>query len=133
MLLISLVVFLFSFASVSSADDDIDLSSLTTAELVAVRDAINKELAARNFAEIGVTVPIGEYTVGEDIPAGVYTIKSTDLCRVSVFADSSERYAGFSEYISGDDIIGKLTLENGQFVRIKMGSAVFSPYKGLGF
>ena len=58
----------------SAALAEIDLSGLSYDELVALKDQIN--LAMWNCEEWQeVTVPVGVWKVGEDIPAGHWTIK----------------------------------------------------------
>lgn len=114
---------------------DVDLSAYTQEELLALRDKINQELLKRGI-EKEVIVPIGSYVVGVDIPAGVYTIKTIkDGASLKVReAINSSRYF-FSEYIShyDNDIIGKITLVDGNIVEIGDSNLLFSPYQGLGF
>lgn len=63
------------FLSCSAAADPIDLSGMSFDELVALRDQLN--LAIWNSQEWQeVTVPAGVWTIGEDIPAGHWTIKA---------------------------------------------------------
>ena len=53
---------------------EVDLSTMSVDELIALNKAVVMELMSRkDFKE--VTVPAGEYKVGEDIPAGIYTVK----------------------------------------------------------
>ena len=66
-----LVLALLSLFSIAHAENAVDLATLTTEELVELRNAVNAELASRDFKEKEVTVPPGRYTVGVDIPVGV--------------------------------------------------------------
>ena len=71
-LFVLLLAVLLLFAG-SAAADPVDLSGMTFDQLVALRDQLN--LAIWNSQEWQeVTVPIGVWTVGEDIPAGHWTI-----------------------------------------------------------
>lgn len=132
-LLVSLAVFLFSFACVSSADDVIDFSSFTTDELVAMRDIINKELAARNSVEKEVTVPVGIYTVGTDIPAGSYMMKCDENLIVHVLSSDNklmDSYFGQSTgainklYESHENGYELVTVNNCPFVTLEDGFIV---------
>ena len=70
-LILTIVVLLSIF--LSSAVAEINLSSLTYKELLMLRDQLSKELMTRpEWKE--VTVPAGDWIVGKDIPAGVYSI-----------------------------------------------------------
>lgn len=92
---------------------------------------IEQELQRRGFAQGEVVVPMGEYIVGEDIPAGVYTVVTGDsYCNLEVYSNGKKIH----DYDSFDpETIGKLTLKDGQTVIVKYDSVTFSPYKGLGF
>ena len=69
--------------------DEIDLASLSFDELVALNDKIN--LAIWNSKEWQeVTVPQGDWIVGEDIPAGKWVIKCADVDRSSYLTEKSE-------------------------------------------
>lgn len=111
--------------------ESIDLESMTTDDLVALRDAINAELAKRNFAEKEVTVPAGTYIIGEDIPAGNYTFYcADDLVQVEI-TGSKGVYVG--HVLMKDEVVGKQPLEAGWTIKISYGSLIFTPYAGLGF
>lgn len=124
------LVALFLFVTCAFAEG-IDLESMTTDELVALRDAVNAELVKRNFAEKEVIVPAGTYIIGEDIPAGCYTLCSTDdLVRIDITGEKGV-YAG--HVLTKGEIVGKQPLEEGWTIKISYGSVVFAPYAGLGF
>lgn len=58
----------------SAAADPVDLSSMSFDELVALRDQLNHAIwSSQDWQE--VTVPAGVWTVGQDIPAGHWTIR----------------------------------------------------------
>lgn len=115
---------------------DVDLSAYTQEELLALRDKINEELLKRGI-EKKVEVPQGRYIVGEDIPAGTYTLKPkpNGFAVIEVWKNASSKYNMFYESVSDYDkeYIGKLQLVEGNIVEITYGSFVFSPYQGLGF
>lgn len=111
--------------------EGIDLESIETDDLVALRDAVNAELAKRNFAEKEVCVPAGTYTIGEDIPAGNYTFRSTDdLVQVEITGGKAV-YVG--HVLMKDEVVGKQPLEAGWTIKISYGSLIFTPYAGLDF
>lgn len=137
----------------TAAAEDVDLSSMSFNELVALRDQLN--LAIWNCQEWQeVTVPEGVWTVGEDIPAGHWSVRVAaehDYLYVSCFDRLNEiekrpangsklymqdiaspGYSAFGEIIpESADII----LEDGWFFKCT-GAVVFTPYAGkpdLGF
>lgn len=92
---------------------------------------VEHELQQRGFANGDVVVPMGEYTVGEDIPAGKYTVTTGEsYCNLQVYSNGKRIYA-YDSFSS--ETIGKLTLTDGQIVKVQYDSVIFSPYKGLGF
>ena len=61
-------------------EEKIDLSGLSYDELVALKDRINLAIwNSENWQE--VTVPQGVWKVGEDIPAGTWTVRCADIGR----------------------------------------------------
>ena len=84
-------------------------------------------------ADIDVVVPVGQYVVGEDIPAGAYTIKPQGVgVAISVHYSKGGRSKGVFTAFEGESI-GKLELEDGNYLEIAGGAALFSTYTGLGF
>jgi len=79
-----------------------------------------------------VTVPAGEYTVGEDIPSGTYTVTATGLITVLIVKDSDGSTDAMHSLQSGSSI-GKLVLKDGQTVEITGTEVIFKPYSGIGF
>lgn len=110
--------------------EGVDLEGMATDELVALRDAVNAELAKRNFAEREVLVPAGTYIIGEDIPAGNYTfLCNDDIIQIEI--QGAGVYTG--HVLTKGETVGKQPLENGWTITISYGSVVFTPYVGLGF
>lgn len=115
---------------------EVDLTGMSYAELVALRNQVETAiLESGEYKE--VEVPIGDWIVGTHIPAGEYkiTAKDSNTTYIRVYADETKnsRDRAFGEGISDDESIGRLELKDGQAVEIGIGSAVFSPFVGLGF
>lgn len=108
-----------------------ELSQLNTNEIAVMEMLLEREIQRRSDFSKEVVVPMGEYIVGEDIPAGIYTVVTGDgYCNLEVYSNGKKIY----DYDSLESkTIGKLTLKDGQTVHIKYDSVTFSPYKGLGF
>lgn len=136
-----LLALVISVPVLVSAETDDPFAEFTTEELVMLKSLIEEALAQRGQGvgeaaeqtmQKDVAVPVGKYTVGEDIPAGTYTIISSDrLAYVTVYSASGKRLS--SDGIDDGATIGKLVLENGQLVEVEYAAVVFSAYKGLGF
>lgn len=153
-LLFALVLSTFTFASA----ENIDLSGMTYVELVALKDQIN--LAIWNSQEWQeVTVPQGVWKVGEDIPAGMWTVKCAEggfRCEISwgaILAEDGEsiEWSGRSSlynyvynpnqkwYKPGEHMVEyTFTVEIGDYIVVDMdeSQALFTPYAGkpdLGF
>lgn len=128
--LIALTLFCPIFAF---AEGQVDIKGMSTEELVSLRNAINVELTSRDFQEKEVTVPPGQYTIGEDIPAGIYTISKTGTMPSMIVTYTVKGDIDLSYNVSPSSSVGKITLEEGQTIEITLDSVVFAPYKGLGF
>lgn len=130
----------------------VDLSGMSFDELVALRDQI--DLAIWNSQEWQeVEVPQGLYKVGADIPAGKWTIRapSGEANTVKIGSELDDNgtdvnFRGDSRMIVGENYTGwtvsgacdfwTVDLRDDQYVCIKNGPAVFTPYAGkpsLGF
>lgn len=151
-----LFVFVLLLSIVSTcALAEIDLSGMTYAELVALKDQIN--LAIWNSQEWQeVEVPQGVWLVGEDIPAGHWSISSvakyasitigTQLDEtgkdIAAFASDFYEYEKVTnptyKYYEKDSDLTSIDfdLKNGTYVLIEKGTVLFTPYSGkpsLGF
>ncbi len=138
------------------AEAEIDLSGMSYDELVALKDQINKAMwESEEWQE--VTVPQGVYEIGEDIPAGHWTIAAADGQYVSVswgtklndtktdvemvwedgFYEMESMVSAKSDYYDdGDRTEVDFDLQNGQYLVVSGGNVVFTPYQGkpsLGF
>lgn len=131
---------------------DVDLSGMTFDELVDLKDQIN--LAIWNSAEWQeVEVPQGVWTVGEDIPAGKWTIRCNSgyYTGINIGTALNESGTGLSFpykaaamvynpgyrlYSDGNMTEWTVELKTGDYVRVDDAPAIFSPYAGkpsLGF
>lgn len=108
------------------ASAEVDVKSLSTEELLALRVSIVDELMARGEMK-SANVPAGEYVVGDDIPAGSYSITTDQLLVTIVIGDYDGMYV-----VSPDSPVGKLTLKAGDKIQIT-GKIVLTKYAGLSF
>lgn len=157
-ILFALVISVTTFAQAET----FDLSGMTYDELIALKDQIN--LAIWNSQEWQeVTVPQGVWKVGEDIPAGTWTVRCADIGRNSYMmkecdfswgeylseSGRSVRWKGRydlvtiynpnnEDYTEGQLTEYTFTVKNGDYIIIgeAYNKAVFTPYTGkpsLGF
>lgn len=122
--LVSLFAALMLIPSFSFAETD--LSGMSVDDLVSLKTAIVGELMARDEVKT-VTVPAGEYIVGEDIPAGKYSVATSASMVMLTVNEYKEAYV-----VTPNDPIGKLSLKNGDVLAVSSGCD-FSVYVGLGF
>ena len=152
--LLSLLLMLALLIPVSA--NAVTLSEMTFDELVALREKIAVELTKRpEWKE--VTVPIGVWKVGEDIPEGHWVISAkkglystitigTELDALKQNIDTWKTQVYYSELLLSSDAsyssdFGNresfdIELKNGYYVIVENGPAVFTPYIGkptLGF
>lgn len=117
-------------ASAYAVAANFDLSGLSYDELVDLRKQVTLAIMQSDEWK-QVTVPMGEYIVGEDIPAGTYTVTTGEnYCSLEIYSNKEKIH----DYDSLDpETIGKLVLQDGQTVLVEYDAVVFSPYIGLGF
>ena len=108
------------------AGAEIDVKSLSTEEMLALRVSIVEELMSRGEMK-SAKVPAGEYIVGEDIPVGSYSITTDQILVTVVIGDYDDMYV-----ISSDSPIGKLTLKAGDKIQFT-GNVVMTKFAGLSF
>ena len=131
--MLALLLVLLTLAPISHAENAVDLSAMSTEELVLLRNAVIAELGARNFNDKEVTVPPGRYTVGIDIPAGVYTLTRTEKYFSAINTYTANGQYDLHFQVEDGKAVGKLELTEGQTVEITYESVIFKPYVGLGF
>ena len=133
---------------------EVDLSGMSYDELVQLKDQVSLAIwESEEWQE--VEVPAGVYTVGEDIPAGKWTIKAADGISVTIewgdLLDDSGvalswdgkfmeyeylRSENNKYYEKGDKTEITWDIKDGQYILVDDGIAVFMPYAGkpsLGF
>ena len=87
----------------------------------------------------GTTIPKGNYTVGEEIPAGTYKIhfSGTTVSRVRVFQDADEADNSFNEgketILDWDNTEGIVTLSEGNILRVEYTPIIMTRDEGFTF
>lgn len=150
--LVFLFILLFSISPAFS--ENIDLSGLSYEELVILRDRIDIAMwQSKEWKE--VTVPAGVWVVGEDIPAGHWTVychrdafsaivswgESLDAGRKAINAKgrNSTRNTIYNRSEEGSSILAtqySFEVIDGDYIVIQKGPVIFVPYAGkpdLGF
>ncbi len=137
---------------IGTAVAEVDLSGMSYDELVALKDKINLAMwECEEWQE--VKVPVGVWKVGEDIPAGHWTIRSAEedgYTHIEVGDRVSEDgkkidlsgnmyYAEFvygKEWDSEEQKQWDYEFKDGMYILIEKYGAIFTPYTGkpsLGF
>ena len=136
---------------------EVDVKAMTDDELIALKDSIDAELKERNGTKT-VKVPIGVWTVGEDIPFGHWEITVSDdavfefanvvYCSHLDVTGKKPRvgepggfYFGEQIKLPGSDSIAQvekldLDLQTKGYIIVEYGDVFFTPYEGkpdLGF
>ena len=108
------------------------ITEMSYDELISMHQQLVKEIMSRpEWKE--VTVPAGIWVIGEDIPAGTYSLTSTDEygSSISVYADKTMDDYDFVS-ISGKSPLGKYTFAEGMVIDISR-AVIFAPPVILGF
>lgn len=112
----------------------VKISELTFDQLIELRRVLDQEIISRPEWKETI-VPAGRYTVGEDIPAGSYSIKlpeGEEYVNFIVFGIEYGNYKDnggllYNEGVrEGNSILGKVTLQSGNVVYISA-SLIFAP------
>ena len=131
----------------ATAAAEVDLSGMNYDELVALKDQINKAIwESQEWQE--VTVPQGVWRVGEDIPAGHWTVSvpfggyiSFYYCENVTEMHEPDRQKPYRSQMllspertptAGQQIPSSVDQEmrDGMYVIIGGGDAIFTPYSG---
>jgi len=145
--IVALFILISSFA-LQSALADVDLSGMSFDELVALKSHIDLALMSSDEWQ-EVSVPAGLYRIGEDIPAGKWTIRPSDGHTAEVYygvglkdggSRIDDRYS-FEQITSPTDSYAEYndiefvnwTLEDGAYIMIESSSVVFTPFSGNAF
>ena len=127
-LLILVCITGFSFAEES-------LKNLSIDQLRQMIQVINAEIVSRPEWK-STEVPAGQWIVGEDIPAGTYSITPVSSALVCVWKKEVNNYADngllFNQVLKSNKPMGKLKLENG-WIFDTSGAVIFAPAATLGF
>ena len=126
-----------------------DISGLSYDELVQLKEQIN--LAMWNSQEWQeVTVPVGIYVVGKDIPAGYWHIASKEYSYTMIwYFEKLDAYGTGPDVVNGymynvqvhnlgpDDIVSAdIDMKEGMYFMTDTDAVIFTPYSGkpdLGF
>jgi hypothetical protein len=149
------LILVFSMLVPCALAESIDLSGMTFEELVALKEKINLAIwQCQEWQE--VTVPQGVWKVGEDIPAGTWTVyclpeqssqiiwgDALDKNGTGINFSNCDRYGvamiyskSYLIYKEGDMTEYTFTVNAGDYIVIKQSSIIFTPYNGkpdLGF
>lgn len=147
-----LIVFAIMMACGACAEG-IDLSGMSFDELVALKEQINLAIwNSEDWQE--VEVPQGVYVIGEDIPAGKWTIKAVEGITARIYWGDTLNESGvelaygdiyvfesvlskeYPYYEVGDPTEVTWEMKEGQYFIVEEGIALFMPYAGkpdLGF
>lgn len=114
---------------------EIALGDYSFDQLIALQKQITAEIMSRpEWKE--VTVPAGTWSVGDDIPAGTYSMTPTNYAVITIWRKAENDYSNnglfYNEMLDEDESCGKIKLEDGMIV-VLSGSIVFAPPLSLGF
>lgn len=132
-LLSVLLVFSFSFAFAET-----NLSDMSYDDLIALQKELTKEIMSRpEWKE--VKIPAGEWVVGQDIPAGIYSIVipkggSAVIHLWGAAIDDYDTNGGMrlSDYRHEGEDIGKIELFDGNILELG-DTVILTPPISLGF
>ena len=116
---------------------EINFSNYSLNELIALKTQITSEITARTAEKKSVLVPMGEYIIGVDIPAGIYSLTlSSDItyAMISIYSSEKKLIGSYALLESSNrNTVGKIEFQDGQRIEIDYGPIMFVPYKGLEF
>lgn len=128
--LIAIVLALIILISVAIAD--FDISALSFDELLLMSKQVTAEIISRpEWKE--VTVPSGQWVVGEDIPAGFYSISPSGKGGYIRVRNESGKLLLSQGIRKESDVFAKYELKDGYTIEVEDGSLIFAPAKTLEF
>lgn len=127
LLILALVLFLVPAAVHAELTD---LSAMSFDDLITLRDAVNAEIKSRPEWK-QVVVPVGEWIIGVDIPAGYYSISAADLAIVSATPVGSDSW-DFRHVIAAGGFVGKVLFVEGSIFETSS-QVVLAPPIALAF
>ena len=121
-----LAVGLLASPVMASEQNVIDYDSMSTEELVALRDEINAQIADRGGDNV---IGQGTYVAWTDIKASKFKVKCYNSDSVAFYLyDSEEKYDNLESsdmlLLHSDDECGLLNLKDGQVVSVSFGAAI---------
>ena len=131
------------FASAQANDETLQaihdmFKDASDEELIALRNVLDVEIAYRGIqsektSANEVRVPVGNYIIGIDIPAGVYTVThdGNALSMITIYGANGGMVTMYTVYDGAP--IGRCVLEEQQSIEIVGEPVVFSIYEGLDF
>lgn len=148
-----LVMVLVAMMMCCAFAEGVDLAGMSYDELVALKEQVNLAIwSSEDWQE--VEVPQGVYVIGEDIPAGKWTIKAVEGLSAAIYwgdtLDESGVSLGYGDIYVGETVYSKAhsyysegdttevtwEMKDGQYFIVNNGIALFTPYAGkpdLGF
>lgn len=126
-----LILLVIAFSLMLSCAYAENLAGMTIDDLVALRNAINAEIAGRPEWK-QVTVPAGQWIIGEDIPAGYYSITALDKIAIVEAAPSGSPHDDFYHVISAGGNVGKVLFVEGSIFKTNA-PIILAPPLGLDF
>lgn len=132
-----IVVALVGLFAFSAQAESFNLSALSFQELVQLQQKLNREIMSRpEWKE--VTVPVGTWKVGVDIPAGTYSVTGGKLmATLEIYSSPEKNYRNMVESYTFSGMtttaVGRVTLSDGQYVVIDIEPLTFAPPISLGF
>lgn len=132
--ILAMILVLALLIPAASVADGIDLSVLSYDQLIELNHQLVREIMARpEWKE--VRIPAGQWKVGEDIPAGVYSFKSVGPRSVNIYVWKTEvkNYANngmrLNDYLDKDRTeIGKFELFEGNILDVGGDIILSRPY-----
>lgn len=130
--ILSAIIFITILCSFAAAETD--LKTLSYNELLELHHQLDAEIMSRSEWK-EVDIPTGEWVIGEDIPAGNYSVSTTHELGgiITVYQDSEKDDLESDMFVIQKTApIGKLVLKDGMVLEILV-PVSFSPAIGLGF
>lgn len=133
--LVALILAVLLLTGCALAEDwQAKLAEYSLEELQAMAAAYDAEIIRRTKESF--EVPTGTYIVGEDLPAGTYSVDYVNNAGIVGLYDSQRALDTddpyFFEIVSKSERIGKVTLKAGDILTVDA-TVSFSLYKGLGW
>ena len=113
------------------------LKEMSFDELILLQKQINKEIMSRpEWKE--VTVPVGTWKVGEDIPAGTYSVSGGKfMATLTIYKNEDLSFSSMVNMYTFSGMtsttVGKITLHEGEYIVVETEPLVFAPPQSLGF